>query len=62
MWTRPLLCRLCECPASDGGVRLDQLDAAKLSEWFRRVIGEELEVETLENEDIICQFCVCDAR
>jgi len=57
------LCRLCECPASDGGVRVDQLNAAKLSEWWRCTIGVEYEAdETSDTKEIICNFCVLDAR
>jgi hypothetical protein len=62
MWTRPVLCRLCECPASDGGVRVDQLDAAKLSEWWFRKIGTDFIPEESEMEEIICNFCIWDAR
>jgi hypothetical protein len=45
MWTRPVLCRFCECPVSDGGVRVDQLDAAKLFEWWLRKIGTDFQPE-----------------
>jgi hypothetical protein len=62
MWTRPVLCRLCECPASDGGVRVDQLDAAKLSKWWLCKIGTEFQPEESEIEEIICNFCIWDAR
>jgi hypothetical protein len=61
MWSRPVLCRLCESPVSDSAVRVDRLDAEKLSEWWRRTIGVEFEAESSE-EEIICQFCVWDAR
>jgi hypothetical protein len=62
MWTRPLLCLLCECPVSDGGVRVDQLDAAKLSEWWLRKIGTDFHPEESEMEEMICNFCIWDAR
>jgi len=62
MWTRPVLCRLCECPVSDGGVRVDQLDAAKLSEWWLRKIGTDFLPEESEVKEIICNFCIWDAR
>jgi hypothetical protein len=62
MWTRPVLCRLCECPVSDGGVRVDQLDAAKLSEWWLRKIGTDFLPEESEIDEIICNFCIWDAR
>jgi hypothetical protein len=62
MWTRPVLCRICECPVSDGGVRVDQLDAAKLSEWWLCKIGTDFIPEESEIEEIICNFCVWDAR
>jgi hypothetical protein len=62
MWTRPVLCRLCECPVLDRGVRVGQLDAAKLSEWWRSVIGTDFDAEVSENTEIICQFCIWDAR
>jgi len=62
MWTRPVLCRICECPASEGGVRVDQLDAAKLSEWWLCKIGTDFLPEESEIEEIICNFCIWDAR
>jgi len=62
MWTRPVLCRICECPVSDGGVRVDQLDAAKLSEWWLCKIGTDFIPEESEIEEIICNFCIWDAR
>jgi hypothetical protein len=66
MWTRPVLCRICECPVSDGGVRVDQLDAAKLSKWWLCKIGTDFQpaeaAEESEIEEIICNFCIWDAR
>jgi hypothetical protein len=62
MWTRPVLCRLCECPALDGGVRVDQLDAAKLSKWWLRKIGTDFIPEESEIDELICNFCIWDAR
>jgi hypothetical protein len=62
MWTRQVLCRICECPASDGGVRVDQLDAAKLSEWRHCKISTDFQPEESEIKEIICNFCIWDAR
>jgi hypothetical protein len=62
MWTRPVLCRICECPVSDGGVRVDQLDVAKLSKWWLCKIGTDFLSEESEIEEIICNFCMWDAR
>jgi hypothetical protein len=56
------LCRLCECPVSDGGVRVDQLDAAKLSKWWLCKIGTDFQPEESEIGEIICNFCIWDAR
>jgi hypothetical protein len=61
MWTMPVLCRLCECPVAEGGVRVDQLDAEKLSEWWRRKLDTEAKAENFEDE-LICQFCMWSAR
>jgi len=62
MRTRPVLCRICECPASDGGVRVDELDAAKLSEWWLCKIGTDFQSEESGIKEIICNFCIWDAR
>jgi hypothetical protein len=62
MRTRPVLCRICECPASDGGVRVDHLDAAKLFKWWLCKIGTDFLPEESEIEEIICNFCIWDAR
>jgi hypothetical protein len=62
MWTKPKLCRLCEFPAVDGRVRVDQLNIAKLSTWWHRVTGAEFEAEEIADDAIICHFCIWDAR
>jgi hypothetical protein len=62
MWTRPVLCRICECPVSDCGVRVDQLDVDKLSKWWICKIGTDFLPEESEIEEIICNFCIWDAR
>jgi hypothetical protein len=62
MWTRPVLCRICECPLSDGGVQVDELDAAKLSKWWLCKIGTDFQPDESEIEEIICNFCIWDAR
>ena len=49
-------------PASDGGVRVGQLDAAKLSEWWLCKIGTDFQLEESEIEELICNFCIWDAR
>lgn len=61
MWTRPVLCRLCECPVDDDGVRVDQLDVEKLSEWWFCKLNAEFDLETSKDE-LICQFCLWSAR
>jgi hypothetical protein len=63
MWTRPVFCRICECPVSDGGDRVNQLDAAKLSKWWFCKISTDFQPPgESEIEEIICNFCVWDAR
>jgi hypothetical protein len=58
-WKRPELCRICECPAVDGSVRVDQLDGRKLSLWWKN----KLDTDFHPNENqLICQFCVWQAR
>jgi hypothetical protein len=59
------LCRICEFPAAESGVRLDALDAEKLAEWWKQKLGAELEITTYTEEAntvIICQFCIWEAR
>jgi hypothetical protein len=43
--------------ATDGGVRMDNLDSEKLSEWCRRKIGADFEAESSQ-ENVICQYCL----
>jgi len=58
-WKRPALCRICECPAADDGVQVDQLDGRKLALWWKSKLGAEFQPE--ENQ-LICQFCVWQAK
>jgi len=63
LFRRPLLCRLCECPAADGGVRVSQLDRDKLSEWLEEKTGHRFDLDGQEERNsIICRFCIWDAR
>jgi hypothetical protein len=41
---------------------VDQLEAVKLSEWWLRKIGSEFLPEETEIDEIICNFCIWDAR
>lgn len=58
-WKRPVLCRICECPAADGSVRVDQLDEGKLAHWWRTKLGVEFQPF---GSQLICQFCLWKAR
>ena len=60
-WKRSAECRLCECPVADTGVRMDQLDAVKLSEWWLQKLGVTLDPEDIAQQ-WICQFCLFDAK
>jgi hypothetical protein len=61
-----LLCRICEFPAADSGVRLDELDSEKLSEWWRRKLDVDADFEIDSGAEAarnnICQFCIWMAR
>lgn len=60
------LCRICEFPAADKGVRLDALDSEKLSEWWRLKLDVDADFESgssaEEARNYICQFCIWMAR
>jgi len=58
-WKRPAVCRICECPVADGSVRVDELDAGKLSRWWKSKLGATFEPN--ENH-LVCQFCLWQAR
>ncbi|XP_059476856.1 uncharacterized protein LOC132197532 [Neocloeon triangulifer] len=53
------LCRLCERPAADGGYSAAELDREKFAEWCLNYLGETL-ADELEDEDLVCNFCVWD--
>ncbi|XP_059480836.1 uncharacterized protein LOC132199820 [Neocloeon triangulifer] len=59
MWAK--LCRLCERPAADGGYRAAELNLEKFSQWCLNYLGTTL-AENVEDDDLICYFCVWDAR
>jgi hypothetical protein len=58
---RPKICRLCDFPASDGSVRVSELDRDMLSGWCMKMMGTDLDDEGLDKA-IFCSFCVMDAR
>jgi hypothetical protein len=60
-YSRPVLCRLCGCPAVDGGVRVSELDADKLRRWCLRMMDTELDQEGLQDARF-CDFCLDDAE
>jgi hypothetical protein len=39
MFSSQHLCRICEFPAAESGVRVDAFDAEKLTEWCKRKLG-----------------------
>ncbi|XP_059481413.1 zinc finger Y-chromosomal protein-like [Neocloeon triangulifer] len=61
MWPRPQLCRLCERPANNGGFPAAEVDSEKFDEWCLNYLGTTLAAE-LKEDDLICYFCVWDAR
>ncbi|XP_059476821.1 zinc finger protein 699-like [Neocloeon triangulifer] len=61
MWPGKPLCRLCERPAADGGHQAAELDKEKFSEWCLVYLGHTL-ADELKDNDLICCFCVWDAR
>ncbi|XP_065346189.1 uncharacterized protein LOC135943545 [Cloeon dipterum] len=61
-----LLCRLCECPTSDGHVLASQVDRFKLRKWAMEVMNLTEEDENLpdvvEEDSLICYFCIWQAE
>ncbi|XP_065345390.1 zinc finger protein OZF-like [Cloeon dipterum] len=64
--TQKPLCRLCECPTSDGHVLASQVDRFKLRKWAMKVMNLTEEDENLPEvvgeEDLICYFCIWQAE
>ncbi|XP_065345455.1 zinc finger protein 58-like isoform X1 [Cloeon dipterum] len=60
------LCRLCECPTSDGHVLASQVDRFKLRKWAMEVMNLTEEDENLpdvvEEDALICYFCIWQAE
>ncbi|XP_065346815.1 zinc finger protein 354C-like [Cloeon dipterum] len=60
------LCRLCECPTSDGHVLASQVDRMKLRKWAMEVMNLTEEDENLpdvvEEDALICFFCIWQAE
>ncbi|XP_065345452.1 oocyte zinc finger protein XlCOF6-like isoform X2 [Cloeon dipterum] len=60
------LCRLCECPTSDGHVLAWQVDRFKLRKWAMKIMNLTEEDENLPDvvgEDaLICYFCIWQAE
>ncbi|XP_065347053.1 zinc finger protein 429-like [Cloeon dipterum] len=60
------LCRLCECPTSDGHVRASQVDRIKLRTWAMKVLdlrARDGNLPMLIGEDhLICYFCIWQAE
>ncbi|XP_065345453.1 zinc finger protein 11-like [Cloeon dipterum] len=60
------LCRLCECPTSDGHVLASQVDRLKLRKWAMEVMNLTEEDENLpdvvEEDALICYFCIWQAE
>ncbi|XP_065346056.1 zinc finger protein 11-like isoform X2 [Cloeon dipterum] len=60
------LCRLCECPTSDGYVLASQVDRFKLRKWAMEVMNLTEEDENLpdvvEEDALICYFCIWQAE
>ncbi|CAB3379116.1 Hypothetical predicted protein [Cloeon dipterum] len=56
------LCRLCECPTSDGHILASQVDRIKLRKWAMEVLNQTEEDENLpevvEEDALICYFCI----
>ncbi|XP_059481577.1 zinc finger protein 197-like [Neocloeon triangulifer] len=57
----PELCRLCERPAADGGLRATELDLEKLTKWCLVNLGTTL-TGGVKGDDLFCCFCVWDAK
>ncbi|XP_065349971.1 zinc finger protein 600-like [Cloeon dipterum] len=60
------LCRLCECPTSDGHVLASQVDRFKLRKWAMKIMNLMEEDENLpdvvEEDALICYFCIWQAE
>ncbi|CAB3378710.1 Hypothetical predicted protein [Cloeon dipterum] len=60
------LCRLCECPTSDGHVLASQVDRSKLRKWAMKVMNlterDENLPEVVEKVALICYFCIWQAE
>ncbi|XP_065351322.1 zinc finger protein 490-like [Cloeon dipterum] len=60
------LCRLCECPTSDGHVHASQVDRFKLRKWAMEVMNLTEEDKNLpdvvEEDALICYFCIWQAE
>ncbi|CAB3379114.1 Hypothetical predicted protein [Cloeon dipterum] len=60
------LCRLCECPTSDGFVLGSQVDRTKLRNWammgMNLTESDEYLPEEVEKDDFICYFCIWQAE
>ncbi|CAB3385032.1 Hypothetical predicted protein [Cloeon dipterum] len=54
------LCLICERPTADGAVLAVHVDKEKLQTWFLNVCESEL--EEIEDEDLICYFCLWHAE
>ncbi|CAB3388049.1 Hypothetical predicted protein [Cloeon dipterum] len=55
------LCLICELPTADGAVSAVHVDKEKLKTWFLNACEYEL-AEEIEDDDLICYFCVCHAE
>ncbi|CAB3379096.1 Hypothetical predicted protein [Cloeon dipterum] len=60
------LCRLCECPTSDGHVLASQVDRFKLRKWAMKVMNlterDENLPEVVGEDALICYFCIWQAE
>jgi len=54
-------CRFCECPVTEGGVLLSEVNQDALSSWWSKCLHTELDADTLEDA-WSCSQCVSDAR
>jgi hypothetical protein len=60
-YTRSQLCRFCEFPVADTGIRLSTVDRDKLSKWCLQMFQVNVGHEDLEHQ-WSCQFCLWDAK
>ncbi|XP_065349900.1 zinc finger protein 354C-like [Cloeon dipterum] len=60
------LCRVCECPTSDGHVLASHVDRFKLRKWAMRIMNlteeDENLPEVVEKDALICYFCIWQAE